>query len=303
MKRILKNTIWKSKAAILLSIFTILWFTADSMSMAAPVAGVPSVCYMAIDAATGEVLADLNADVPIYPASTVKLVTAMAVCEVLPMNQVVVVSQSALDRVIPGASKIGLKAGGEYFACELLEMLLVSSAADAAAVLAEAAYGDETACLARMNEIAAGLGLTTTHFDNIVGLDIGNGYFSTYTTAREFAIITQAAMKNDWIRLMAIQPYYQITARTNNDVITRNNTNKFMTGERPYTSELYSVIGTKTGTTKAAGSVLAAAATNGERETICVCFFNPNEEVLYTSVKQIFDAIYTGVLEQPEITE
>lgn len=285
--------------AVLLSIFTMMWFAAGTASIAAPVAGVASVCYMAIDAATGEVLADLNADVLIYPASTAKLVTAMAVCDVLPMDQVVVVSQSALDRVVPGASKVGLKAGGEYFACELLEMLLVSSAADAAAVLAEAAYGDETVCVAKMNEIAAGLGLTTTHFDNIVGLDVGNGYTGTYTTAREFAVITQAAMKYDWIRLMAIQPAYQITARTNNDIIMRNNTNKFMTGEMPYTYGLYTVIGTKTGTTKAAGSVLAATATNGEREIICVCFFNPNEEVLYSSIKQIFDAVYTGAIQQP----
>lgn len=291
-----KKHIQKTIAVILCTFMTV-WFAADLTVEAAPIAGVPSVCYMAIDAATGEVLADLNADVPIFPASTTKLVTAMAICDVLPMDSVLVVSQSALDKVIPGSSKVGLKAGGEYFAYELLEMMLISSGADATEVLVEASYGTEEACLAKMNEKMVALGLASTHFDNVTGLDIGNGYTGTFTTAREFAIVTQAAMKYDWIRVITGLASYQIPARTNNEAIVRNNTNQFLIGKQPYSAELYTVIGSKTGTTKAAGSVLAATATNGTREVICVCFYNPNTEVLYTSVKQIFDAIYSGAVQ------
>lgn len=262
------------------------------LQAAGEVPGVESLCYLAMDASTGEVLAERNADVTVPPASTTKLVTAMVVCDVLPMDTVLPVAQEQLNRVPGGASKAGLKAGGAYYAYELLAMMLIPSGADAAQILAEAAYGSTDACVVAMNEKVKQLGLSATYFDNIYGLDGGNGYTAIRTTAREFAVITQQAMTYDWIRTIVGMPAYALPARTNNDVIGGLNTNQFLSGQKPYTSTLYQIIGTKTGTTRAAGSVLAATATNGKKEVICVCFYNPNKDVLYGSVKQIYDYIY-----------
>lgn len=264
----------------------------ETVQAAEEVPGVSSVCYLAMDADTGEVLAEKNADVTVGPASTTKLVTAMVICDVLPMDTPITVTQEQLDRVPAGTSKAGVKAGGTYYAYELLAMLLIPSGADAAQVLAETAYGSTDACVTKMNEKVTALGLSNTYFDNIYGLDIGNGYPLIHTTARDFAVITQTALTYDWIRMITSMPQYALPARTNNDVIGGLNTNQFLTGKRPYSANLYQVIGTKTGTTKTAGSVLAATATNGKRTVICTCFYNPNADVLYDSVKRVFDYVY-----------
>ncbi|MDD3205552.1 MAG: hypothetical protein PHS74_07470 [Lachnospiraceae bacterium] len=260
---------------------------------AAEAPGVNSLVYVSMNAADGTIIADRNADIPIYPASTTKLVTAMVICDVLPMDSVIVVTQEQLNHVTPGVTKAGLQAGGEYFAYELLSMLLVSSSADAAQVLAEVTYGNTQNFVQKMNEKVQQMGLTSTHFDNIIGLDIGDGYVGTYSTAREIAIITQNAMKNGWIRTIVGLPSYAIAPRTNNGAIVKNNTNAFLIGTMPYSTNLYTIIGSKTGTTKAAGYVLAATATNGSKEIICVSAYNPDSATLYTAEKQLFDYSYS----------
>ncbi len=257
------------------------------------VPGVASPVYLAMDADTGEVLAEKNADVTVGPASTAKLVTAMVICDVLPMDMPITVTQEQLDRVPAGTSKAGLHAGGTYYAYELLAMLLIPSGADAAQVLAETAYGSVDACVAKMNEKVVALGLEHTYFDNIYGLDIGNGYPLIRTTAREFAVLTRQALTYDWIRTITAMPQYALPARVNNGVISGMNTNLFLTGKMPYSTNLYQVIGTKTGTTKTAGRVLVATATNGKKTVICTCYYNPSAEVLYSSVKGVFDWVYT----------
>lgn len=284
----------KSAILLLAAIIITMSLPAVKVQAAAEVPGVPSLCYLAMDAATGEVLAERNADVAVPPASTTKLVAAMVICDVLPMDTVIPVTQEQLDRVPGGTSKAGVKAGGVYYAYELLAMMLISSGADATQVLAETAYGSADACVVKMNEKVAALGLSNTYFDNVYGLDIGNGYPLIRTTARDFAVITQNALNYDWIRTLTAMPQYALAARTNNGIVGGLNTNQFLTGKKPYSSNLYQVIGTKTGSTSAAGKVLAATATNGEKVVICTCFYNPNSDVLYDSVKMIFDYAYTA---------
>ena len=295
MRKKMRKKMRSAVAAFLAAVMVCSSLFGMEVKAAEEVPGVSSLCYLAMDASTGEVLAEKNADVTVPPASTTKLVTAMVICDVLPMDSVIPVTQEQLNRVPQGASKAGLKAGGVYYAYELLAMMLISSGADAAQILAEASYGSAEACVAQMNVKVQQLGLSSTYFDNIFGLDAGNGYTGIYTTARDFAVITQNAMQYDWIRILVSMPQYALPARTNNGVIGGMSTNQLLTGKKPYTYGLYQVIGTKTGTTKTAGSVLAATATNGQREVICVCFYNPNSDVLYDSVKRVFDYVYAGV--------
>lgn len=280
-------------AALALAVITMTAaFPAMNARAAEEVPGVPSLCYLAMDAATGEVLAERNADVPVAPASTAKLVTAMVICDVLPMDTVIPVTQEQLDRVPAGTSKAGVKAGGVYYGYELLAMLLIPSGADAAQVLAETAFGSTEACVAKMNEKVAQLGLSNTYFDNIYGLDAGDGYPLIHTTARDLAVITQNALNYDWIRVLTSLPQYALPARTNNDIIGGFSTNELLSGKRAYNTNLYQVVGTKTGSTRTAGRVLAATATNGEKTVICTCLYNPNADVLYESVKMVLDYVY-----------
>ena len=292
MIRVMKKAAKRTAALALAAMLMTAALPAAKVQAAEEVPGAPSLCYLAMDAATGEVLAERNADVPVAPASTAKLVTAMVICDVLPMDTVITVTQEQLDRVPAGTSKAGVKAGGAYYAYELLAMLLIPSGADAAQVLAETAFGSTDACVAKMNEKVAALGLTNTYFDNIYGLDAGDGYPLIRTTARDLAVITQNALSYDWIRVLTGMPQYALPARTNNDIIGGLSTNELLNGKRLYNTNLYQVVGTKTGSTRTAGRVLAATATNGEKTVICTCLYNPNADVLYESVKMVFDYVY-----------
>ncbi len=260
---------------------------------AAEIAGVDSPVYVVIDSYSGEILYSKNKDQSIYPASTVKLVTAMVVLDAVDKNKTITVTNQMLGTFPSDVAKIGLKVGGTYTVYELLELLLVSSAADAAEVLAVGCFGSTEECLKKMNEKVASMGLTKTHFDNTVGLDIGNNFKNTYTTAAEFAALSRVAMTYPEIREIVRVLEYTLPARTNNAAITRKTTNLFLRGTYEYPKDLYTVIGTKTGITQAAGRTLIATATDGTHEVICLTYLNPDTEVMYTSAQKALTYTFT----------
>ena len=260
---------------------------------AAEIAGVDSPVYVVIDSYSGEILYSRNKDQSIYPASTVKLVTAMVVLDAADKDKKITITNQMLGTFPSDVAKIGLKAGGVYTVYELLELLLVSSAADAAEALAVGCFGSTEECLKKMNEKVAAMGLTKTHFDNTVGLDIGNNFKNTYTTAAEFAALSRMAMTYPEIREIVRVLEYTLPARTNNAAITRKTTNLFLRDTYEYPKDLYTVIGTKTGITKAAGRTLIATATDGTHEVICLTYLNPDTEVMYTSAEKALTYTFT----------
>ena len=260
---------------------------------AAEVAGVESPVYVVIDSYSGEILYSKNKDQSIYPASTAKLVTAMVVLDAVDKDKTITITNQMIGTFPSDVAKIGLKAGGTYTVYELLELLLVSSAADAAEALAVGCFGSTEKCLEKMNEKVASLGLTKTHFDNTVGLDIGNNFKNTYTTAAEFAELSRQAMTYPEIREIVRLLNYTLPARTNNAAITRETTNLFLCNKYEYPKDLYTIIGTKTGVTNAAGRTLIATATDGTHEVICLTYLNPNAEVMYTSAQKALTYTFT----------
>lgn len=260
---------------------------------AAEIAGVTSPVYVVMDANSGEILYSKNENQSVYPASTAKLVTAMVVLDAADKDKEITITSNMLGTFSSDVATIGLKEGGTYTVHELLQLLLVSSAADAAEALAVGCFGSTEKCLEKMNEKVQSLGLTNTHFDNTVGLDIGNNYTKTYTTAAEFAELSRLAMTYEEIRAVVSIVNYTLPARTNNDSITRNTTNLLLRDYYDYPKELYTIIGTKTGITQAAGRTLVATATDGIHEVICVTFSNPNADVMYTSAQKAFYYVFT----------
>ena len=144
-----------------------------------------------------------------------------------------------------------------------------------------------------MNEKATSFGLKKTHFDNTVGLDIGNNFTKTYTTASEFAVLARQEMTYPEIREIVRVLDYTLPARNNNAVITRKTTNLFLRGTYEYPKELYTIIGTKTGITQAAGRTMVATATDGTHEVICLTYSNPDTEVMYTSAQKALTYTFT----------
>ena len=142
-----------------------------------------------MDADTGSVLFEQNADERALIASTTKIMTALTVLELCDPDETVTIPAEATG--IEGTS-IYLTAGEELTVRELLYGLLLSSGNDAAVALALHAGGSVSAFVAEMNERAEALGLTQTHFENPNGLD-GERH---YSTARDMANLTAKALKN-----------------------------------------------------------------------------------------------------------
>ena len=128
-----------------------------------------------MDAQTGRVLYEKNADEQSLIASTTKIMTGLLVCEAGELEREISVPPEAAG--VEGSS-LYLKAGERITVRELLYGLMLRSGNDAAVALAIATAGSMEAFVGRMNEKAQALGLTNTHFENPNGLD-GEVHYST----------------------------------------------------------------------------------------------------------------------------
>jgi D-alanyl-D-alanine carboxypeptidase (penicillin-binding protein 5/6) len=128
-----------------------------------------------VDARSGEVLASHAASERLPIASTTKLMTAYVALKELPLGQVV---EAAPYEAIYGESLLELEPGERISVRDLLYGLILRSGNDAAYDLALAAAGSEDRFVGQMNEYAAALGLSDTHYANPIGLDEPGNYSS-----------------------------------------------------------------------------------------------------------------------------
>lgn len=172
---------------------------------------------------TNEVIWEKNADSKLEPASMTKLMTALLVAENLSLDQEVTVTAEAA--VMP-ETKIYLKEGEKITVENLLYGLLLESGNDAAVALAIAAAGSVEAFAAMMNERAAELGCTATHFVNPNGLRAEEHY----STAEDMVLIAREALDNETVRKIAGTAEYTIPATNMSEERKLATTNFFLTG-------------------------------------------------------------------------
>ena len=260
--------------------------------------GEPSVlahAYAVMDANSGSIIYSQDENKKIYPASTVKMMTALVAVEKGNLSDKITVKESVLSNVSKDATTIGLKAGSTYTLEELLNMLLIYSASDAADTIADAIAGSTSQYIKLMNERAKSLGMNSTSFDNTMGLDIGNKYYNTYSTANDIAKLTRYVMNNKIIRSIVGKSYYTIKKFNNNSSKTIYNTNQFLRDQR-YQNDSYKIIGTKTGTTNAAGYALSATAKDNKgREVICTFFGNGTISQMYENIDELLTYTYKNL--------
>ncbi|HEX3078248.1 MAG TPA: serine hydrolase [Lachnospiraceae bacterium] len=244
---------------------------------------VSAYAYVVMDANSGEILYSEHRSNRIYPASTAKLMTAIVALENGKLTDRIIAKQSALKYVPNDAYEVGLKANKTYTFNQLLNLTLVVSAADAANTIAAGTGGTLKNFIAKMNAKAKELGLEHTSFDNTIGLDIGNGYKKTYSTATDLAVLARYAMSIKEIRDVVAKETYTFRGKV------LDSTNQFYS-TASYSDDRYTIIGTKTGTTKAAGSVLIATARDDEgHEVICAFFGNVNRTSTYQDIRELLD--------------
>lgn len=141
---------------------------------------------------TDTMLYAYNPDMRVNPTGLVKLLTALVAIESVGLDEQVTVKRSVLDTVAIGSVSAGLKAGEIVTVRDLLNCIMVASANDACAVLANYIGGTQAEFANMLNEKARALGCTSSNFVNAHGLTAEN----QYSTARDLAIIADAALNN-----------------------------------------------------------------------------------------------------------
>ena len=222
-----------------------------------------------VDVQSGTVLAEKGMDEKIYPASMTKVMTLLVAAENLPdLDAAFTMTQAIIDPLyLAGASMAGFVNGETVTMRDLLYGAVVPSGAEATEALAQAVAGSEEAFVAMMNEKAAALGLTNTHFMNTSGLHDENHY----STVREIALILQAALENETCtEILSAENYRASETEQHPDGLAM--TNKFLYRvHHEYALNGAEITAAKTGYTAEAMNCCASAGkTPDGRSVICV---------------------------------
>lgn len=209
---------------------------------------------LALDAATGAILYQRNADQNFYPASATKILTALLVIEEGNLDRLVTIELTD-TKVEP--SSIGFKPGEQYTRRQLLYALLLKSANDVAMALARDNAGSVQAFAAKMNRRASALGANSSHFVNPHGLH----HPAHFTTPHDLALIARTAMEQPYFRRVVSTVNYPWTTATG--AMQLQNHNKLLT-------RFPGCTGLKTGFTNPAQQVLVSSALWQCREIISV---------------------------------
>ena len=206
-------------------------------------------------------------DERIYPSSMVKIMTALVAMEQATLDQEVTVTKRALSYVEIGSVSANLKSGEKLSLKDLMYCMMVGSANDAATVIAEHIGGGQDRFVDLMNEKAAQLGCTGTHFSNVHGLHDEN----TYSTARDICRITDAALDIPELKEMFTTECYTV-APTNKTEEPREiwTTNHMMSthSSKKYIDER--ITGGKTGATDEGGRCLVATSEGKGMEILSI---------------------------------
>lgn len=170
---------------------------------------------------TDTLVYSFNADGRIDPTGMVKLLTVLVALEKGALEDVVTVKRSTLNTVMIGSVSANLQAGEEISLKDLLYCIMVGSANDACAVVAEHIGGTQEAFAQMLDEKAAELGCTGSDFENAHGLS-GT---TQYSTARDLAKITAAGLENELFAQMFCAEDYTVPATNKSEeryIITTN---------------------------------------------------------------------------------
>lgn len=249
-----------------------------------------------IEANTGEVLFEKNADEIMYPASTTKLMTGYIALQLADLeNDVVTVSENAIALVPEGYQKIPLIAGENVPILDLISVMLIRSGNEAANALAEYLCGSVERFADLMNETAAMLGCSSnTHFSNPTGLHEE----THYTTARDLSLIAQAVWHDERMMSILSQTTYDMPATSLAGGGAAHPRRTIVGNTKilnPDSSSYYRYcVGGKTGNTVPAGYCFVGFASKGGIDLISVVLYS-GDNGRYTDTRRLFEYGFTQV--------
>ena len=242
----------------------------------------PSAVLM--EASTGNVIFEKNADERRSPASITKIMTLLLIFDAVESGKITLDEEAVTSSyaMSMGGSKVFLEAGEIQSVETLIKCIAVSSGNDASVVMAEHIAGSEAAFVEMMNEKAASLGMENTHFEDCCGLTSSENH---YTSAYDVALMSRELIT----RYPEIFHYCGIwmedivhhTAR-GDDIFTLSSTNKLLR-QYPYAT------GLKTGYTSTAKHCLAATAEKNGISMIAVILASPDSATRFSEAQTMLE--------------
>lgn len=238
-----------------------------------------------------------NPDVPVEPASLVKIMTALIAVEQGHLDDAVTVKQAVLDTVPEDAVSSDLVADEVMTLKDLLYCMMIDSGNDAAAVIADHVAGSQSVFVEWMNEKAKELGCVNTHFTNAHGIYDE----AQISTARDIGKILAAAIKNEQFAEIFGTVYYNVPATNKSEERKLETGNALMSTDEHFDER---VTGGRTGVASDGSRCLATCAEQNNTKLICVLIGitpSDDEEIItihsfggYNETRQLLDAGFTG---------
>ncbi len=231
-----------------------------------------------IEAATGTVLYEQNADAALPPASVTKIMTLLLVMEAIDSGNLSLTDQLQASEYAAsmGGSQVFIEPGETMCVEDLLKSVVVASANDAAVVLAENIAGSVESFVEKMNNRAKELGMKSSEFENPTGLD--DNTIRHVTSARDIAIMSRELLKHD--KILNYTNIWMDTIRNGDFGLT--NTNRLI---RFYNG----ANGLKTGSTSKAKFCISATAKREGMQLIAVIMASPTRDIRNECAKKLLD--------------
>ena len=246
--------------------------------------GIVSAAGIVMEVDTGTILYEKNIHEKHYPASITKILTALLVIENSDMNEIVTFSHDSVYKT--EGSGIARDVGEEMTVEQCLYAMMLASSNESAYALAEHTAGNIDVFIQAMNDKAASLGCTDSHFNNCHGLPDENHYTSAY----DMAIIAREAYKNDVFRIICGSKTYTIPfTNKHKDEETYLQNHHQMLYPLKTRKYLYDdCLGGKTGYTTVANNTLVTYAERNGMTLICVVLDAPSGSH-YEDTRALFD--------------
>ncbi len=221
-------------------------------------------CAIVMEASTGTILYEKEADQKRPPASVTKIMTLLLIFDAISSGQIslkdtVTVSEHAASM---GGSQVFLEVGETQTVDTMIKCIAVASGNDACVAMAEHISGSEEGFVQKMNARAAALGMKNTHFVNCCGLDADDHY----TSARDIALMSRELTT----RYPQIFDYTTIWMENITHVTRRGSSEFGLTNTNKLIRQYEGATGLKTGSTSKAGFCLSATATRNGVSLISV---------------------------------
>ena len=252
---------------------------------AGPAIGAPSAILM--EAKTGQVIFEKNADESLRPASITKIMTLILIFDALSEGKInltdeVVVSEHAASM---GGSQVFLEVGEKQTVDTMIKCISMASANDACVAMAEHISGTEDAFVSRMNERAKALGMNSTTFVNCCGLDV-DGHMSS---AHDVAIMSRELIT----KYPDIHNYSTVWMDTITHVTKKGEKEFGLTNTNKLVKQYEWATGLKTGSTGLAKCCLSATARKDGIDLIAVIMAAPDSKTRFSDAVTLLNYGYS----------